>query len=349
MLLMELSNLPGVSGNEGLVRNKIIELVTPLCDKVRVDRCGNVIALVKSGAASSEPPVKVMLTAHMDEVGFIITSIDKKGNLKFKTVGGVDDRILPGKRVLVGPNKVKGVIGSKPIHLQSEKEFKKAYKTEDLRIDIGSGNQKASLKLVEPGDYTVFDTSAERFGDGLISGKALDDRAGCAILIDLLKNITRPSYDLYVCFTVNEEIGLLGAKVLANAIRPDIAMTVEGTTCADVPGVREYETSSSLGKGPVLAIMDKASVSDKDLNRFLTDTAEELDIKTQFKNTVSGGNDAAAMQKASSGAKVASVSVPCRYIHSPLSVLSEKDFNDCLKLMTGFVDKLSKNGGKLYV
>lgn len=353
MLLKELSNLPGVSGNEDLVRDKIIELVTPLCDKLRVDKCGNVIAYIEGRQPDNQEipstkPIKVMINAHMDEVGFIITGIDKKGNLKFNSVGGVDDRILPGKRVLVGKKRVLGVIGCKPIHLQSEAEFSKTFKVDELRIDIGADSLKSAQKLVKAGDVAVFDTEASEFGEDKILGKALDDRAGCAILIEMLKQIKRPTYDLYVCFSTGEEIGLIGSKIIANQIKPDIGIAIEGTTCSDVPGVLKHETSSVMGDGPVLTIMDGASVSDRNLNILIVETAKALDIKFQFKNTVSGGNDAASIQKAASGAKVASISVPCRYIHSPLSVLNINDYNNCIKLVVGVLEKLSETRGNIY-
>ena len=208
---------------------------------------------------------------------------------------------------------------------------------------------KDALKLVSPGDYAVFTTEAGRFGDGLISGKALDDRVGCAALVQLLKNTKNTLFDLFIGFTTREEIGLVGAKVLANSIQPDIGVAVEGTTCADVPGVAEHETSSSLGKGPVLTIMDRASVSDKNLNNFIEMTANSLSIDIQYKNTVSGGNDAAALQRAAAGTMVASISVPCRYIHSPLSVLDEKDYFSVIELITGLVNRLNETGGNINV
>lgn len=348
MILSDLSNLPGVSGNEDLVREYILNEIRPFCDTITEDRAGNLIGLVK--AAETDVPVpKVLLCAHMDEVGFIVSGIDRSGNLKFMPVGGIDQKVLPGCRVLVGEQDIKGVIGAKPIHLQSESEFKKAFPTESLRIDIGSDNKRQTERLVELGDYAIFDTMFEEFGEGLYAGKALDDRAGCAILIELLRNLKRPTFDLYVCFSVKEEIGCVGAKILANTILPDIAIAVEGTTCADLPGVAPHKISTALGKGPALAFMDGGSIADKALNAFLEQVAKENHIPYQYKNTTTGGNDAAAFQRTAKGTKVASVSVPCRYIHSPVSVISKQDYDNTFYLMVHLVETLSKQGGKLHV
>ncbi len=348
MILSDLSNLPGVSGNEDLVREYILNEIRPFCDTVTVDRVGNLIGFVKAEQTQAPVP-KVLLCAHMDEVGFIISGIDRSGNLKFMTVGGMDQKVLPGCRVLVGEQDIKGVIGAKPIHLQSESEFKKAFPADSLRIDIGSDNKKQTDRLVEPGDYAIFDTVFEEFGDGLYAGKALDDRAGCAILVELLRNLKRPSFDLYVCFSTKEEIGCVGAKVLASTILPDIAIAIEGTTCADLPGVEPHKVSTALGKGPALAFMDGGSIADKALNQFLEQVAKENHIPYQYKNTTTGGNDAAAFQRTAKGVKTASVSVPCRYIHSPVSVISKQDYDNTFYLVAHLVEALSKQGGNLHV
>ena len=348
MLLKDLSNLPGISGSEEQVREYILNEISAFCDEVRVDNTGNVVAFVKSVSGKNDVP-KIMIAAHMDEVGLIVSGIDRNGNLKFMTVGGIDRKVLPGARVLIGENEIKGVIGIKAIHRQSEAEFSKAISIEDLRIDIGSDNKKQTEKLIEPGDYVVFDTEFEEFGRDLYSGKAFDDRVGCAVLIETLRNVKRMDYDLYVCFTVKEEIGLLGAKILANTIKPDIAIVVEGTTCADLPEVEEHMVSSFLNRGPVLVVADGASISGRKLNNCIEEAAKENHIPYQFKNTLTGGNDAAALQKNSVGAHVASISVPCRYIHSPVSVISKQDYDNTFYLLLNVLNKLSETGGKLNV
>lgn len=348
MLLKDLSNLPGISGNEDHVRNYILNEIKPYCDSVSVDRIGNIISVVKAAGGKNGVP-KIMLCAHMDEVGLIVSGIDKNGHLKFMPVGGIDPKVLPGCRVLVGEQDIKGVIGLRAIHLQSEIEFKKVQTSDMLRIDIGSENKRQTEKLVELGDAVTFDTLFEEFGDDLYAGKAFDDRVGCAVLIELLRNMKRPAFDLYVCFSTREEIGLAGAKVLTNQIQPEIAVILEGTTCADLPGVSAHLTSSQLRKGPVLTRMDGASVSSPALNHMIEKAAVSNHIPFQYKNTISGGNDAGAVQKNASAVHVASISVPCRYIHSPVSVISKQDYDNTFYLLSYLIEELSLSGGKLHV
>ena len=258
-LLKRLADARGVSGNEDQVRNIIIEEITPLVDEVRIDRMGSVIGF-KKGTKSDR---KVMLSAHMDEVGFIITKIDDNGMLKFATVGSIDSRILPSKKVRIGDDAIPGVLGIKAIHLQEPAERKRAVKAKQMYIDIGAKNKDDAEKLVKLGDYAVFDSELVYFGDNKVKGKALDDRVGCLALIEALKG-TYP-YDLYACFTVQEEVGLRGAKVAAYSIQPDIGLVIEGTTCSDVPGVEPHSHSTRMGEGPAISIADLASYSNKKL------------------------------------------------------------------------------------
>jgi len=350
MLLSDLSNLPGVSGNEDAVRDYILNEITAYCDSISVDRVGNIVAVVKAGGnKNGEEVPKIMLAAHMDEVGFIVSGVDRNGNLQIMPVGGIDPKVVPGSKVLVGDNDIKGVIGIKAIHLQSEVEFKKTVAIDALRVDIGSDRKKLTENVVIPGDYVVFDTMFEEFGEGLYSGKAFDDRVGCAILIELMRNLKRLPFDLYICFSVKEEIGLAGAKILAESIKPDVAIILEGTTCADLPNVAGHMVSSRLREGPVLAIMDGSSVSSRKLNEFIIAAAKENHIPYQFKNTVTGGNDAAAIQRSAMGAMVSSISVPCRYLHSPVSVISKEDYDNAFYLVTAVIEKLSETGGSIDV
>ena len=345
MLLEEMSNLPGVSGNEDAISDYIINNIKDYCDDYRRDKTGNIIAFVEGrkdeAEEASKRALKVMLAAHMDEVGFIINGIDRNGNLKFMPVGGIDPRVLPGCRVLVGNNDIKGIIGVKAIHLQGEAEFKKVINIENLRIDIGSDNKRQTEKLVQLGDTAVFDTVFEEFGDELYSGKALDDRVGCAILIEMLRNIERQDFDLYVCFTVKEEIGLVGAKILANEINPDIAFIVEATTSSDLPDNEKNQVS--LNKGPVLTILDGSSINDERLIQYIAQVAKDNQIPYQFKAHPSGGNDTAAIQRNSAGkVRTAAISVPCRYIHSPVSVISKPDYDNAFYLILNIVENFSR-------
>ncbi len=330
-LLKRLTEARGVSGNEDQVRQLIIEEITPFVDKVHVDRMGNVIGF-KKGESSIR---KIMICAHMDEVGFIITRIEENGMLKFATVGSVDSRILPSKKVKIGDKEVPGVMGIKAIHLQEPSERKNAVKSNQMYIDIGAKSKEEAEKLVKLGDYVVFDSEFVYFGENRIKGKALDDRVGCATLIEVLKG-SYP-YDLYACFTVQEEVGLRGAKVASYNIEPDIGLVIEGTTCSDVPGVDVHRYTTRLAEGPAISIADLASYSNKKMVSFLIDCAKKANIPFQIKEGISGGNDAGEIQRAHRGAMTAVVSVPCRYIHSPSSVMDLGDYYNTIRLVQEFL------------
>ncbi len=337
MLIKELTDLNGVSGNENDVREYIISKIEGLCDSYRVDSIGNIIAYKKSSGSK----LKVMLSAHMDEVGFIVSGHTDKGFVKFKAVGGIDDRILPGIKVLVGKKRLNGVIGSKPIHQQEREEREKISRIKNLYIDIGAESKEEAEKLAPLGDFIAFDSDFMELGYDCIKAKALDDRVGCAVLIEALKH----SYDfeLYACFTVQEEVGLRGAQVAAYNVMPDLALIIEGTTCADVPDVETYEYSTVLGNGAALTIMDRTCYCDRELVQYLYDVAVRNGIKVQYKQTTTGGNDAGQIQRTGNGVKTASISVPCRYIHSPVSVMSRSDYEAVERLTISALYQISKD------
>ncbi len=326
-LIKELTDLNGVSGNEHEVREYIKSKINGLCDSIEVDTIGNIIAYKKGSSGR----FKVMLSAHMDEVGFMVSGYTEKGFLKFKSVGGIDSRILPGKRVVIGKKRLKGVIGAKPLHQQSADERERIAKIKDLYIDIGAETKEEAEKLVPLGEFIAFDSDYVEFGKDCIKAKALDDRVGCAVLMEALKYSF--DFDLYVCFTVQEEVGLRGAQVAAFKIMPDVAIVLEGTTCSDVPEVKPYDFSTELGNGAALTLVDRTCYSDRKLVQFLYDTAVKNGIKVQYKQTTTGGNDAGQIQRTGMGVKTASISVPCRYIHSPVSVMSRSDF-ECVERLT---------------
>ncbi len=337
MYIKELTELNGVSGNEDEVREYIKKHIKDLADEINIDSMGNLIAF-KKGKNSK---YKVMLSAHMDEVGFMVTGFGESGVIKFTTVGGIDERILPGKRVLVGEKNIPGVIGSKPIHMQEREERNVNIKLKNMYIDIGTNKREEAEKLVSLGDYVAFYSPYTQFGEALIKAKALDDRVGCAILIEALKD--RYEFDLYACFTVQEEVGLRGSEVAAYTVNPDIALVVEGTTCSDVPGVEKSEYSTVLGDGAALTIMDRASYPNKNFVNYIYELAQKNKLSIQFKQTNSGGNDAGKIQMSRGGVITASISVPCRYIHSPVSVMIEKDFNSCKDIVITVLKDLGKN------
>lgn len=327
-MLRTLSMLDGVSGNETAVREYIKAQIASYCDTLEEDSMGNLIAL-KKGTGEK----KVMLCAHMDEVGFIISHQPEEGFCRVKPVGGYDIRILPGQRVRIGEEKIPGVFGLKAAHHTTEEERKSELTFRDFYLDTG--------KNVTVGDYVSFDSDYIEFGDRKAKGKALDDRAGCAALIRLLQSNHRYSFDLYVCFSVQEEIGLRGAQVLAGRIRPDFALAVETTTCSDLTGI-PHEFVTELGKGPAVSVADGASYSNADFRALMIQTANRLHLPIQLKQSVSGGNDAGALQLYGRGSATMVVSLPCRYIHSPCSVIDLDDYEAYCRLLEAFVTDLEE-------
>lgn len=339
-LLKELCLLNGVSGNEDEVRKYIYNYIKTYVDDIKIDKLGNIIAFKRAfDCDESKKPLKVMLSAHMDEVGFIISGFTQNGCLKFKPVGGIDERILHSKRVLIGEQKIHGVIASKPFHLKTKEEREKNIKLKDIYIDAGFKNRDEAQNFVYPGDYVCFDSDFVLFGESRVKAKALDDRVGCVSIMQALKN--RYAFDLYGCFTVQEEVGLRGSQTAAYQVAPDIAFVLEGTTCSDVPGVNEGDFSTIMGKGPALTIMDKTCYCDKYLTEFVHETALKNNISVQYKQTTTGGNDAGKIQGQKHGCKVAAISLPCRYIHSPVSVMDINDFNAYLMLLEKVLERLS--------
>lgn len=338
MLLEKLSMAGGVPGHEQEVRDIIIAEVKKHADELRTDAMGNLIALRKGRKGG----LKVMLAAHMDEVGLVVRSIDASGLLKVTACGGVDPRVLVSKTVKVGPKRLQGVIGAKPVHLQSKEEQEKPIPMDQLYVDIGAKSKEDAAKMVELGDQVLFDTQFEKLGNGKIKGKALDDRVGCASLVEAIKR--QHNYDLYCVFTVQEETGLRGAQVAAWSIDPDLGLVLEGTTAHDVFPTEEHKSSTFIGKGPVIVQMDGSMFAEPKLVARLVETAEAIGIPFQHKTTISGGTDAGRIRHTRSGVPATALSVPCRYIHSPASIISEKDLKDTGRLLEAFLDSIDERG-----
>ncbi len=330
MVIKALSEAFGVSGHEHEVRDIIIGELSGMVDEMRSDTIGNIIT-----RKGPEKAPKVMLVAHMDEVGLMITFIEKSGALKFAKVGGIDDRVLLSKAVRIGTNRIPGVIGAKPYHLQAEDEREKPVSIDNLYIDIGCKSREEAEKLVSVGDVAVFDTQFCEMGDGYIKGKALDDRIGCALLLEVMK--MEWSIPVYGVFSVQEEVGLRGAAVAAYAVEPDMGLALEGTICADLPGVESHLTATQLGKGPAIGLMDATSIPHRAMREQLLKIARDNNLPCQSRRATTGGNDAGMINLTKSGAPAASLSVPCRNIHSAVAMASKQDYDNALKLLGLFL------------
>ncbi len=329
MELKDLTSLNAVSGNEREVRNYIIQKLQDMGISYETDSMGNVIA------HKGEKGPKVMVDAHMDEVGLMIVHVEKNGFIRFTTIG-VPASVLVSKRVLIGKDRVPGVIGAKAIHLQQRSERESVIPPTQLYIDIGAKSKEEVERKVRPGDYAVFDTEYEELSPDVIKAKALDDRVGCAILLNLLKEPWK-DIQLYAVFSVQEELGTRGARIAAYRVAPDMGIALEGTVCADTPPAEKHSFVTRVGAGAALSVMDRGSIPNRAMLQELLRLAKENGIPVQMREGTAGGNDAGAIQQARSGCPVASVSVPCRYIHTPFSVMSKKDFDAARKLVSLFL------------
>ncbi len=337
MLLKRLTEACGGPGHEKEVRDLLRQEVTPLVDSIRTDAMGNLIAAKNTGASGP----KIMLAAHMDEVCLMIMGIEKNGMLKFRPVGGVDPRVLVAKTVVVGEKRTPGVIGAKPIHLQKPPERKRPFGLEEMYIDIGCSKEEEAERLVSLGDYAYFTTGFENLGADRWKAKAFDDRAGCALLVELLRSqYTTP---VFGAFTVQEEVGLRGAATAAYGIDPDLAVVLESTTASDTPGSPDHKHATTVGAGPCLTFMDRSVITNPKLVNRLRSIAEDIGVPVQMRRTTTGGTDAGAIALTRSGVPAAVLALPCRYIHSPVSVLSRDDYQGALKIMQAFLQRLPES------
>ena len=335
--LKALCALDGVSGDEDRVRDFIRRQAEPWAETVRTDALGNLIVHKRGRKPAGN---KLLLCAHMDEVGLIVTRATEDGFLRFDFVGGVDRRVALGKPVVLGPNKIPGVIGMKAIHMLSAEERKKVPKTEALYLDIGAADKEEALSKVPLGTYGAFVGEPEELGDGLLKAKAIDDRVGCAILLELLKE--ELPLDVTFAFTAQEEVGTRGAFGAAFSVTPEVALVLETTTAADLPGVEGARRVCAPGRGPVISYMDGGTIYDRSLFETLRRLAEERQIPWQVKEYIAGGNDARTIQRSKAGVRVAALSAAVRYLHAPASVGSLSDFEDMLKLTRAFLEHASQ-------
>jgi len=301
---------------------------------------GNLIVFKKG---KNPTRTRVMLSAHMDEVGFIINFITEEGFLKFANIGGIDSNVLCGKSIQVGKNNIPGVIGAKPVHLLKPAEKEKVVPVEDLYIDIGAIDKKDAEKYINLGDYASFYSPFE-ITENIVKSKALDDRIGCAILIDLIKK--EIDFDLTFAFLVQEEVGLRGAKTAAYKINPQAAIVLDATTAADILDTPKGREVCALGEGPVISYMDKSTIYYKNYIKLAQDLSKNLNLKMQIKKAVAGGNDSGAIHCTRSGVKTLSVSLPCRYLHSAVSIINLQDIFYTRKLVENLAFEISKRDYK---
>jgi putative aminopeptidase FrvX len=333
MHLQELSEAIGVSGKEEAVRKIILKAIDGHADDIRIDPLGSITAVKK---AKGKSKLRVMLAAHMDEVGFMVTGADGDGSLRFTSIGGIDDRILPGLRVKVGDSQIPGVILWTPIHKNRDQNTKKL---DGLRIDIGASNKDEATGKAKAGDRIAFDSQYVEIGEKMLRGKSFDDRVGCSLLIDILQGGPYP-VDVLAAFTVQEEIGLRGARVAAQSLKPDIAFALEGTTANDIPNPaadpdEDYDINPTtrLGDGPAFTVMDRSIIVDPRILGFLRQTADDNNIPYQLKTMLGGGTDAGSIHTTWGGVPSGVISVPCRYIHSPTAFMNRDDYDNTLKLI----------------
>lgn len=336
--LKTLCALSGVSSFEDPVRDYLVEQAKPYADDMRTDALGNLIVFKKGAKMTGN---RLMLCAHMDEVGLIIRQITDEGYLKFSCIGGIDRRVLIGKRVFVGWNRVPGIISLKAVHLTTAEERGKVPRLEELYLDIGAKDKEEAQSLVSLGDFAVFDNECLEFGNGMFKAKAIDDRVGCAVMLKLLQR--ELPMDCTFVFTVQEEVGTRGAFGAAFSVTPEIALVLEGTTAADLPSLKGQKRVCAPGRGPVISLMDGGTIYDKELFRLLCSTADGAGIPWQVKHYIAGGTDSKAIQRTKAGVRVAGISAAVRYLHAPTSVCAVRDVEQMLTLAAAFVDAVAQN------
>lgn len=318
-MLRKLCELNGASGDESRVREFIKDNIS--ADDVYTDNVGNLIVFKKG---RKTPKNNIMFAAHMDEVGLMITYADEEGFLRFGAVGGIDPSVIIGRGFRL-ENGAYAVCSTKAIHQQTKDERKKMPEISELYLDVGASSREEAESIAPLGSYAYFDADYFEFGDGYLKGKAIDDRAGCLVLMDMINKT--PEYDAWYVFTVREEIGTRGAAAAAFGVAPDIAFVIETTTACDIAGVSGAKKVCELGKGAVVSYMDNGTLYDRDLYSLAMNTANEHNIPVQTKTVIAGGNDSRAISVSRSGVRTCAISVPCRYLHSPSCVIKLSDLD----------------------
>ena len=337
-LIEKLCSLFGPSGCEDAVSDFIAAQCKDLCDELKLDRLGNLITKIECGKKNA---ARLMVSAHMDEVGFMVNEITDDGYLKFDTVGGIDDKIISGKRVLIGDesSQINGVISSLAIHHKKREDRRNVTPLKSMYVNIGATSKEEALKYADIGTYATFDSEFYSFGsdDNKIKGKAIDDRLGCAVMIEAMRTLypikDELGCDIYFCFTVREEIGISGAQVAAQTVAPDYAVVLETTAVADIANVADRSKVAIQGEGGAISLMDRSTIYDKDFINAVLELAKEKNVPVQVKKYVSGGNDAAHIHKSGVGVRTLALSAPTRYLHSPSCVADMRDYRSTLALV----------------
>lgn len=340
--LLELTRLLcakfGPSGWEDEVREYILQAALPYADRIETDTMGNLMVFRKGKKPTGQA---VMLCAHMDEVGVIVKKFTEDGMVRFGFVGGVDPRVVIGKRVQFRTEQgktVEGIVGIKAVHLTTVSERQCAPKTKDLYIDIGCTTKKQAEAKLSLGDCGTFAPESVLFGDGMLKAKALDDRLGCAILLLMMRE--QPPIDTWFSFHVQEEVGLRGAATAAFAIQPAFCLVVEGTTAADLADVPAHKQVCALRQGVVLPFMDRGTIYDAELFDMMRDACEKRGIPWQTKRMVAGGTDAGIIHKTATGVRTIGIAAPLRYIHSPSSVVAVCDLMAVYQAAQAFLEEI---------
>ncbi len=339
-VLEMLSNARGVAGREEEIRALMKELLNPSVDEVKEDKLGNIIGIKegKNGAPS------VMLAAHMDEIGLMVKNITKQGFIQFTKIGGIDDRILIAQRVIVHTDRglLEGIIGSKPPHILKEEEKKRVIEADNLFIDVGANSREDAQKNgVRVGDPVSFDIKFTRVGNDTVLGKAFDDRAGCAALVEVMRKLSNIDCTVYAVGTIQEEVGLRGATIAAFQLYPDVGIAIDVTVAGDIPGVKEVEAPIKMRKGPSLTVADRGLITHPKVLRLLINAAKESKVPYQLESGLHGTTDAARIALTREGIPSGVISIPARYIHSPASMLSLSDMENTVKLVITAIKNVS--------
>lgn len=335
-LLKRLCETPGIPGREDALRAVVIEELRPLVDSVEVDVMGNVIGRRRGDAAC-----RVMLAAHMDEIGFMVKYVDDKGFLRLQPLGGFDPRVLVAQRVWVhgcSGERLRGVLSlsTKPIHLLDRDEIKPP-KVEELFVDVGLPADRVK-ELVEVGDAVTMDRTVEQAGDCIV-GKTMDDRAGVFVMIEALRATRATSAEVIAVATVQEEVGLRGATTAAYHLEPHVAVALDVTLAVDTPGGQDQDRVTRLGEGPAIKLMDSSSISHPRLVRHLRDIATREGIPYQLEILPRGGTDAGAMQRSRGGVPTITLSVPTRYVHTVNEMVHERDLAQSIQLLARYLEE----------